>query len=38
MNVICSLKVGGTGDGTIPRIIAVDNAFNPAKVCVKVIN
>ena len=38
MNVVCSLKVGGAGDGTIPRIIAIGNAFNPAKVCVKVIN
>ena len=38
MNVICSLKVGGAGDDTIPRIIAIANAFNPAKVCVKVIN
>lgn len=38
MNVVCSLKVGGAGDGTIHRIIAVGNVFNPAKVCVKVIN
>lgn len=38
MNVVCSLKVGGAGNGTIHRIIAVANAFNPAKVCIKVIN
>ena len=38
MNVVCSLKVGEAGDSTRPRLIAVANAFNPAKVCVKVIN
>jgi len=38
MNDVCSLKVGEAGDGTRPRLIAVANAFNPAKVCAKVID
>ena len=38
MNYVCSLKVGGAGDGTRPRLITVANAFNPAKVCAKVID
>lgn len=38
MNVICSLKVGGADDGTRPRLIAIVNIFNPAKVYVNVID
>lgn len=38
MNDVCSLKVGEAGDDTRPRLIAVANAFNPAKVCAKVID
>nr|DAU54571.1 MAG TPA: hypothetical protein [Crassvirales sp.] len=38
MNDVYSLKVGEAGDGTRPRLIAVANVFNPAKVCAKVID
>lgn len=38
MNDVFSLKVGGADDGTRPRLIAVVDVFNPAKVCAKVID
>lgn len=30
---VCSLKVGGAGDGIRPRTIAFANNFSPAKFC-----
>lgn len=38
MNDVCSLKVGEAVAGTRPRLITVANAFNPVKVCAKVID